>query len=297
MALVFQVRGDSLNARYSSSGKIPALIYPVAGNIPSVDASALSGAIGGTVINIGKSGNTTHYLEYTGKNNTPAKGMSVNLRCSFNASTGLMGLWSFGSGTQGTVNRVLLYFNSGTLNARFYDSATNLRLSLSAAWTPTINTIYDIFFKWDGTITANAANIYVDGVLLGSGTASAARPDDSRNNVTDIAIGSAGWDVQMTNILVNEFTIWDANIDPTSVTLSDNSLGSLSGSSRTLFIKSDAFDGTASTDPGIANVLTGITYTINGVSYTGERDVVTNVLRSSAVIEGQSTYGILKEDT
>lgn len=270
MAVVFAVRGDSFDARYSSSGKTPGLIAPIAANIPVIAASAISGVIGGSVLDFDKSiALASRYAEYVGRNNTPTKAFSVLIRLAYGSAPGLFGIWSFGSGVQGLFNRVMLYNNGTTLNFRYYDYAQTLQINLSGSWTATLDTIYDIFVSWDGTTAANAAKVYVDNVLIVQGTASAARPTDDRNKIISIEVGCTSFDVASTRIKVNEFVIWDTVESSGSVTLSDSSSGALNGASRTLFVNAASFDGTSNSDPGIANVKTGTAYTIAGSALTG----------------------------
>ena len=274
MALIFQTRGNAYAARVSQSGATPARVYAVAGNIPVLNTTGWTNELYSSSIDMDPGSITYSYLEYVGRNNTPTKGFSCNMRVGFPATTGLMGLWGFGTGTQGLFNRVICYYNAGTLNFRFSDDTSTLKLNVSGAWTPTINTYYDIFCIWDGTTSANAGKIYVDAVLLAQATASAARPTDSRANIISLSIGSAAYDVQQTRIQLNEFTLWDSAIDPTAVTL-DSGTGSLNGASRSSPIASTAFDGTSYTDPGIANVRSGTSYTYAGTSQTGTLGIET----------------------
>jgi hypothetical protein len=303
MAIVFSIRGNSLDARFSSSGKQAAIIAPTGTNVPAIATSGYTGEIGGSSIDMDNgSGIVIGYLEFMGRNNTPAKGFSVNLRAAFGVSSGLIGLCRWGAGVQGTLNVITLYYNSGTLNLRYTDSAGNLDLNISGSWTPTTNTFYDIFFKWDGTTTSNAAKIYVNNSLIVQGTASGARPTDDRANVTDLCLGASAFDVQATRIIVNEFTIWDADIDPSAVTL-DSGVAALAGNTRTSPITVAAFDGQSYSDPGIANVRLATNYIYAGSTLTGTLGAsqdpgVGNVrLSTQYIIDGSTLTGTLAVPT
>lgn len=305
MAVVFHVRGDSKDARFSSSGKTPASLAAVAANNPSITTSAITGVIGGSVIDMDSGAASINYLEYVGRNNTPAKAFTANLRVAFPGTTGLLGLWGWGSGATSYFSRMIFYFNSGTLNFRWADAQVNTRLNLSMNWTPTANKIYDLGVQWDGSASTGAARIYIDSVLQTSGASSLARPTDDRPNVNVLDLGAAAFDVANTRILVNEFTIWDtADVNFSSVTLTSG-LGALNGDARTAFVDAAAFDGTVSTDPGASNVLSATGYTIAGVSYTGSYSTpvstdpgVGNVrLATSYAIQGVALTGTLSVPT
>lgn len=269
MAVVFHVRGDSKDARFSSSGKTPASLAAVAANNPSITTSAITGVIGGSVIDMDSGAASINYLEYLGRNNTPAKAFTANLRVAFPGTTGLLGLWGWGSGATSYFSRLAFYYSSGTLNLRWFDAQVNTRLSLTMNWTPTANKIYDLGVQWDGSASTGAARIYIDSVLQTSGASSVARPTDDRPNVNVLDLGASTFDIANTRILVNEFTIWDtADVNFASVTLTSG-LGALNGDARTAFVDAASFDGTVSTDPGASNVLSATGYTIAGVSYTG----------------------------
>lgn len=297
MAVVFCVRGDSFDARYSSSGKTPALIAPVLANVPVVAASAITGVIGGSVLDFDKAiAVTSRYAEYIGRNNTPAKEFSVLIRLAYGSAPGLIGVWSFGSGVQGLFNRVMIYNNGATLNFRYYDFAGNLRINLSGAWTATIDTIYDIVVLWDGTTSANAAKVYVDNVLIVQGTSGLARPADDRSNIISIELGCTSFDVASTRIKVNEFVIWNEVIDPNSVVLSDLSSAALNGATRTLFVNASSFDAQSYSDPGITNVKLATNYIYAGSTLTGSMvntsPGITNVkLGTNFIIENSTLTG------
>ncbi len=290
MALIFGVRGNSLDARYASGDGIHGQYHS---NLATLETSGWTGEIGASSIKM-RNGVSAQLcaLLFPGRINTPAKGFSILVRAAVSGTPGgTLGFTCLGSGVHSNGNTIQLFLNGSNLQARWNDAGQNARVNLSSAWTPTINTFYDIFFRWDGTTTSNKAQIYIDGVLLVQGTSGLARPNDDRNQINYISIGSAAFDVQNTIIDVNEYIIWDSYEDPTNIGLTSGT-GSLNGSSRTAFVNCAAFNGATYTDPGITNIRNGTAYTFAGASETGSLIVpsLANTKTGVAGDGGNGTY-------
>jgi hypothetical protein len=80
------------------------------------------------------------------------------------------------------------------------------------------------------------------------------------------------------------------------VALENTTSGSLNGSSRSSFVLASAFDGQSNTNPGAANVLSGTSYVISGITYTGSYSAgtytnpgIANVLSGTSYIFNSST--------
>ena len=88
----------------------------------------------------------------------------------------------------------------------------------------------------DGTTSANAVKLWVDGVNVGSLTAGAAATNPKTVNKTDIlSIGGISGAAN-SNYLLNEFVVWNEVIDPTGIYV---------GAARAAFVDCTAYDGTA----------------------------------------------------
>jgi hypothetical protein len=248
-------------------------------------STVLTGNLNGSLIDLDKSSLAVKYLVYPGKSNTPAKAISVNLRCAFGVAAGLFGLWCIGGYvTLAAAESQYIYWNSGTLYFQYVDGRGTTKLNISGAWTPTVDTLYDITAIWDGTTGTNGAKLYVNNSLIVQGTASGAQNTDNRDNNTDIYIGVTASSVNNTRIKVDEFTIWDNVIDPASVTL-DSGSGALNGSSRTSPVAAASYDAFNNSALSVGDVRNGVAYTLGGVAYTGTYDPISSVATEVSLIK------------
>lgn len=293
---VFQVRGDSVNARRSSFGKVPV----VAGTTPATQSDA--GAIGGNSLKL-DNGSTfaLQVLSYPGRTNIPStQGISVHIRLKTgytgtpSSSCGFFDIGGvFGSQWAGRISldhRV----TSGNLVVSYSadKNSTGSTATLVSAWSPTSGTWYDIVLCWDGTTGSNKMELFIDGSSAGTATAGVAwtspRPNESQQFIT---LGCSA-SVTTSRITINEFNIWSGVITPSSVTLTGGS-GSLNGASRTQFVDATAFDGSLNTSAGAANIRSGnTTEVIAGVTTTGTMVAAAAATTKTGVTadDGTGTY-------
>jgi len=277
---------------------------------------------------------------FTGKAPADPNGVSLNaiswdLRGTFPSngfSILFRGLWTYSGNPSG--NNGLFNFNSpaqfgrlsvehqtsGNLLIQMYGERIELIFNFTVAFSPTSGSEHDILIKWDGQSGSNMS-VYADGVLLGTGAASFASGDMS-TFISDWTVGtgvnySAGY-VHAVELAINDDSTWG----PSSVTLADDSTGSLNGESRTQFVKVDAYnkyaipsagivktgevingvtgtyDGSDRwTDPGVTNVAAGVSYKANSTSNnkTGTLNSIEVVTESlQAEIVGGPLTGVLK---
>ena len=247
MGIVFAVRGDDMNARYSNAGK-KAVTYRNNASAPeaAVASSSDTGVIGGSVI---EAANTSYQVgfRYPGYENFSTTGaFSILVRHVPQYSgtpaqqMGLMNLI-------GPFNTGFLQFDhltTGNLFARYAgEHSLNHFNTTMGSYSPTSGTANDIVLTWTGDTTSNGLKMYVDNTLNNETTAL------QTNNVTRsywpaMIFGVAVASAQFGNSDFNEIVIWDEVIDPSSVTLTSGS-GALNGSSRTAFVDVSSFDGTA----------------------------------------------------
>jgi hypothetical protein len=266
--IVFDVRG-TFTARYSNGGAT-GLGF---GNTAPTSA-ADGGALSGNSIQFAAN-NNLKAATWIGELNTPnGRAMSVLVRWKANyTGSPVAGRQIFALGGGGGIIRYELGHNtSGNLIVNVRNETSGLAInSVSAgAWSPTSGTWYDIVMTWDGTTTASSCTVYVDAVSIGTITPALALSSSWTNRYFNFI--QVGWGVGINGIVngerVDEIVIWDGVIDPTSVTL-DSGTGSLNGASRVSLVAVSALDGTSYTDPGIANVKSGVSYTYAGTSQTG----------------------------
>ncbi len=268
MALIFSLRGNSLDARYArgdaTHGQYSNIIAA------ALESTGWSGEIGGSSVKI-RNGTTPNVggLLFPGRNNTPAKAFSILTRVAMSNSAATSGIFATGSGPHSNASSILIFYSvAGTLNFRVNDLSQNARINAFGSWTPTVQRYYDIFIRYDGTNGANKGQIYIDGVLFAQATSGVNMPADSRVNVNYICLGAAAFDVQSTCLNGNELVIWDSYEDPTSILLTSG-IGSLNGTSRTAFVDCAAFDGATNVGAGAANIRLGTNEIISGVTSTG----------------------------
>jgi hypothetical protein len=273
MSIVFGVRGNSVDARYSSGGKNGIKVGDTANIVINTDASYLSGS------NIGFSGATAKALIWQGRRNTPnGRNISCLIRMSPTytgspaSARALFPGFYIGPDRLGRIE--ITHTAAGNISVSVVNEAGTVIINAvtAAAWSPTSGTIYDLVFTWDGTTTANSFKVYVDAVLQGSGITPTAAFTSSWSNeyFNAITFGQTATSV-LPVCKVDEIVVWDTVITPSSVALVSGT-ASLNGASRTSLVDVTSFDGLSYTDPGIANVKTGTGYTQAGVSLTGTYD-------------------------
>jgi hypothetical protein len=267
MAIVFAVRGNSFDARYSSGGKTSFKFNPS-------QVTTASGGLSGTVYDL--SSTQSKFVSWTGYKNTPnGRAISVLMRFAplyTGSPAANRSKWAITTGAN-SASLVMPFMEcrhltTGNLTMLGKNESGATTMNSGAAWSPTSGTYYDVVFTWDGTTTANAVKIYVDGTLLSQATASAAMASGWTNtDWRDITIGATP-NVTVGIFNFDELVIWDTVIDPTSVALVSGT-GSLNGASRTSLVDVASFDGQVNTNPGISHVRNGTGYTISGTSFTG----------------------------
>lgn len=271
MAIVFAVRGDSFNARYSNGGA-------QGDKINSAKISTASAGLSGTVWDLTDT-TQVKLVVFRGALNTPnTRVHSIIARIApgyTGTPTGSRSIWSLstGVGTSSAYLELRHDITTGNLTIVGKNELSSTFVSGSfGSWSPTSGTFYDIVVMFDGTTTASNVKCYVDNSQIGTGlTASNALSSSWTNRFWQtIAIGSAP-NTLASAFKLDEFVIDDTQIDPNSYPLVGGN-GALNGASRTNLINSTAFDGLSYSDPGIANVKTGTAYTYAGNSQTGTYD-------------------------
>jgi hypothetical protein len=331
MAIVFAVRGNSTDARYSNGGKTPTK-HNGAG-VVAAPGSTLSGSYIDCM-------GTVKCLVYNGAKNTP-NGRAISVLTRFSppytgAPISTRALWQIDAGAGNAAANIRLSHVVTTgaiqIDGKNEAIATTFTTTSFGNWTGAVNGTYtDMVFTWDGTTTANAAKLYINGTLLGSLTAAAAMSASMTNEFYRSINIALTTNVLTSSMRLDEFVIWDTVIDPTAVDLVSG-VGSLNGASRTSLVNVPIFDGqdwTAIThdqiktgvtqtqagvpvlgtytgadrwsDPGIGNVIEGVSYEADNVGLVGTYDVSSSWTDPGAenVIQGVSylANGVTKTGT
>ncbi len=301
MAIKFAVRGNSMDARYSSSGKTPGQLRGTgsgAGSGTTVVNSAAAGMIGSSYIDQYQATNDRHGLIYPGGNSLwTGQPFSILIRCAKKVNAVDMCLFSI-AGVSGETHGVIKCFlgnaSKNVMLAINNDYNQTVLAQTDTGTGLTLNTFHDVVLTWTGTTAANGIKLYIDGVLINQYTATTAALATHEIWLCTINVGYVQG-INTTRIFTEEFVIWDSVIDPTSVLLTSG-LGSLNGASRTAFVDVAAFDGTYDLDPGAANVTSGTSYVIDGVTMTGSYAVpnytdpgIANVRLSTSYVFNNST--------
>ncbi len=154
------------------------------------------------------------------------------------------------------------------------------------AWTDlTTGVYYDMVMTGDGTGAAGGVKIYIDGTLTGSANGPTTSSWDA-NDVTAITLGRAQDTVRNTDIDVNEFLIYNDELSAASIA------AFFTGASRTEFASTTALNATEWTDPGVANVLSGTSYVVEGSTVTGTYTDLSSTDPGVANVLSGTTYVI-----
>lgn len=272
----FALHGDSLLAYlHSGAGKQGYSYTPINYATPAA-SEADAGAIGGSRLTFDTAQNDIRGWVWPGFTNASLTGkFSILARVKCPAATPANNTFLFaiggftGLGGGSPTSAVGLSLNAdNTLRIHLWNNRNAQIFSNSSfgSWTPSISTWYDIVLTWDGTTGANKVKLYIDGVSFGTKTATAAAADGNGNfTQACILLGAPIVSGYRGDVLINEFVVWDDEIDPTSGGLN------LAGAGRASFVSTSGLvlDPNSSTDPGEANVRNATGYTISGVAKTG----------------------------
>ena len=269
-AITFALRGDSVNARYSSSGANPGYSKFLGGTDPAPAAFGHASVFGGQAIRLNAATyNGTKILQYVGRNNFSAnQAFTILFRWVpdfTGAPSQLVGFFELlGGGNTGTPGIQAYWSNSdnafhvGVVNSQ---GQTCFNLTSAAHTSFTQGQAQEFMISWDGTTSANAVKFSIDGVE--SATATASNPWISGTNLTLNAMGFGGQRNTFDNIgspyAVNEIVIYDT---------AENHVYS----ARTDFITVSAFDGQSNSGISDSVVKTGTAYVVAGVASTGTYD-------------------------
>ena len=251
MAITFAVRGDSLTPRFNGAGG-PG--YGLAGQTTTVESDGT--AIGGSVLDMDLGALNNMQVVYNGVDNWPAtRACSVLIRAKFGTLTGAIGLFNCSAATRSCNGQLSLYINSSDFKAYMRNAGGSLGINNATISTHGMSTAtwHDIVVTYTGTNSSNGFTVYVDGSSVGSLTSSTSWDATRKKVHSGLEIGRGGDNVNNTQMLVNEFVLWDEVITPTSVGLTSGT-GSLNGSSRTAFVDVAAKDGSASGGPSLISL-------------------------------------------
>ena len=239
MAIVFVARGVSLDARYSSAGKA-GFPYSNSGAVPVVQADA--GAIGGQSVNVKVGSTARKGVSYNGGSNFAlgSTGFTILLRVAPaytgtpTANRGLLGFngpssvvtFGYGFMRHRSDNAKIDFFFGGGANG-----AQTLTTITTDAWSPTAGTWYDIAITWNGTTAANGVNIYIDGTLAGTSTASAVIAP-AAYRLCSIEVGCEPNGVNG-DFDFSELVLWDSVV----------AVDGFTGAARSTFVAANEFDG------------------------------------------------------
>ncbi len=293
MGVILSVRGDSLDARVSQSGKTPTLQTTV---LPYPSAVVDGAVLGGSKIDM-RSGQTSS-VDYPGASN-----FSENQAFSILIRTKLTTAWPPSAGQKGFMYAVAMggfkvmrwvVLPSGAFNLILPNAMIGNNISAStSSFVPnrSIGDEVDVFMCTDG-VSGNTVDFYIDGVLIDTLTLTA------NNTLTlpfwatmaplmSVTSGRSAGDLI-------EWVIWNTKEDPTAILLADDSTASLNGPSRTQFVKAPTFNAQDFDNLDVANVRSGFAYEAAGIAKEGELDsteVFTELLE--AEIAGGPLTGVI----
>lgn len=268
MAIVFAVRGNSLNARYSTGTNYG--FGTTAAVTSGVDAGALSGSL------IDLTAASSKSLIYNGKGNageSRAFSVLLRLKANYTGFANIRTLFQLGLGRTGVGPFLEIWHANATGNISIFGNneanARTFNILTFGSWSPVSGTYYDLFFTWDGTTTASAAKFYIDGALLGSVTAGNALSASWKSDYFNPIHLASTQDVTTGDYKLDEFVIWDSVEVPTNITLVSGAGGTLNGASRTSLVDCISIDKSTWTTLAAGNIRLSSTQTQAGATVTG----------------------------
>lgn len=266
---IFQIRSTQVDAWVAMSGS-DSVQLKSSSAIPDVAVTpdGNPGTFGGVVLSVAHTSGVKA-LGYNGHLNWPSSGqISVLLRV-VPRFAGPPGFVEYLLGTispDGAIrDGIEIYINAdGTLGVYItgpYGTAVYSYVS-SVPLTWSLGVPTDIMFSWDGTTGTNSFMTSQNGVLVDQTTPGAFYPTPDPDLVSGITLGAVSGG-SLCNLDFNEVVIFDS-VQPVVYPL------------RTGFYSSTEFDGGLSTNPGVSNVASGVTYIINGVQFTGQNPGIGN---------------------
>jgi hypothetical protein len=267
MSLIFHVRGDNLNARYSRAGKTPGF-HQSQNTVPDpvVTADAGAGIFGGSVISLAHATQQRAILWPGGRNWTENPSFSLLARFvpRFSGIPSVnQGLIYIGEPHGNYREGLYLVWNqtTGSFGIHMRDKfGTNLHSANTAGvlTTAVSGTPFDFFISWDGTTNAGALKISIEGVEFETRTAGAGLA--ALRDLNRIACVMAGFGIGsssgISNLDLNELAIWDS-VEPHVY------------APRTGFLTSDSFDGASYSVPVAGDIKHGVAAINAGVALTG----------------------------
>lgn len=235
---------------------------------------ATAGALFGRTWNLSGAFGSAGYIAYPGNFNLPtnrARTYHIRLRSFQNgppAGTafgmfGITGIYQLSGNFNNGIG--LFHGTDGTLRAYIGSNIPGFGQILSNAnmgtWTPTIDVPYDIQLVWDGTNTANAVKVYLNGALLGQATTSQSWVTPTNNFFQGTIMLGQSTITTGTGFKIEEFAIGDG---------ADFDLSGFTGVSRsTNLINLPAYSGISF--PAVAKVKNDTSWNEFGVAKTGTR--------------------------
>lgn len=266
MGVISAYRSSQTNLWYNSAGQ-PGVMTQIraAATTPLALASVTSevGVFGTTYLDKA-SPSVARSPQWPGFQNCPGSGGPFAILCRIiprwsgaPASFDMLNMQASNANRGGLFDFVVL--SSGAFRLAYIDAdgqTGSTSVTSTSFYTGYVaGTAVDLMVSWDGTTNANSLSWGVNGVLLQSQTPGVAAYNISQLIRTGIIMGN-GANAALANFDINEFVIF-------------NNAQSVVYTTRVGFWPVSAFDASSYTDPGIANVLSGVNYTQAGVAETG----------------------------
>ncbi len=158
-----------------------------------------------------------------------------------------------------------------TVNSRdTTDNNVFASATFATAYSPTSGTKNDLYFEYDGTLTTNAIQFWVDNSSIGQLNASRALVSTWKAEYwSPMTFGATSNIGTASNVNIGEVVIWDTlNGGPGSIAL-DSGTGALNGASRTSMVAATNVNASSWTTLAASSILTGASQTQAGVVVNG----------------------------
>jgi lipopolysaccharide export system protein LptA len=291
MAIVAALRADSLNLRRAGGSQHGQAI----GAAVTADASSL----GDTRIDM--TGGTGKNIIYESRGNLfDGRAGSALIRIKANV-TGAPGasyaLFNLGPPTTALMSMGFQHHTTNQLRVHAINELGSVLASEASFGTLSLTsgTRYDLGISWTGDTTSNGTKAYLDAVSLGNVTLGGNFSASLMSYFWKMFCLGISNRVSTSNLSIEEFVLWDEIIDFTGNVTLESGSGLLNGDARTSYVSAAALDGSSYSDPGVANVSNGVSYTYAGSTLTGTLQTVTNTISNTTLTPVGPLAAILEE--
>ncbi len=234
MSVIWALRADNsaMKARRSAAGISPTLFGGA--NKPTYQTDGTD-SVNGHYIDLDGGSNSNRQIVYPARGVFSNQAFSILIRGWWPSFSINQGVYEIASANSYTSNIFRQYLVSANWRATIYNEAEAAAINQSTISSTSVSTStwHDMGLSWDGTTGSNKIILYIDGVSIGTWTASVAASNPRNAQMTDTIAFGAVDNLFTTRYRLSEAVIWDTAIDFTSNVTLESGAALLNGASRT----------------------------------------------------------------